>query len=207
MITCSDSDHNHGGDNMHDLWSSWSWWYRPCQGLWLRTTLEFPPLSQNHENHLHDHLQHYHTNAGVEEDSPSKPDGRGEVQGLLLLHLLGLHVVSLKKMSECIFPMSFVYLLYLICLYLSYLLPAERREPVQEIEADCNDLQFNTLSKQIENNNLNYPKIIIVIMLIKTLSTLTDTSTRIQRVYLNGWRKETSWEARGCCKWSRLFSW
>ena len=100
--------------------------------------------------------------------------------------------------------MSFVYLLYLICLYLSYLLPAERREPVQEIEADCNDLQFNTLSKQIENNNLNYPKINIVIMmiimLIKTLPTLTDTSTRIQRVYLNGWRKETSWEARGCCK-------
>ena len=114
MITCSDSDHNHGGDNMHDLWSSWSWWYRPCQGLWLRTTLEFPPLSQNHENHLHDHLQHYHTNAGVEEDSPSKPDGRGEVQGLLLLHLLGLHVVSLKKMSECIFPMSFVYLYVLV---------------------------------------------------------------------------------------------
>ena len=96
--------------------------------------------------------------------------------------------------------MSFVYLLYLIFLYLSYLLPAERREPVQEIEADCNDLQFNTLSKQIENNNLNYPKIIIVIMMIKTLATLTDTSTRIQRVYLNGWRKETSWEARGCCK-------
>ena len=99
------------------------------------------------------------------------------------------------------------FLVYLICLYFSYLLPAERREPVQEIEADCNDLQFNTLSKQIENNNLNYPKIIIVIMMIKTLATLTDTSTRIQRVYLNGWRKETSWEARGCCKWSWSFSW
>ena len=37
------------------------------------------------------------TDARVEENPPGKPDGRGEVQRLLLLHLLGLQVVSGRK--------------------------------------------------------------------------------------------------------------
>ena len=35
--------------------------------------------------------------------------------------------------------------------------------------------------------------------------TLTETRTRIQRVYLKGWRKETSCEARGCWNFSFRF--